>query len=81
MVNLVVVLQVRLLKVLFAFLNAKMMSYWTVKETAIVVELIKLFLMENVFAILDILLTLVEFASFRAEEANSYSKEHAQLAH
>jgi hypothetical protein len=52
-----------------------------VKETAIVVELIKLFLMENVFAILDILLTLVEFASFRAEEANSYSKEHAQLAH
>jgi hypothetical protein len=45
MVNLVVAFQVRLLKVLFAFLNAKTMSYWI------------------------------------AEETNSYSKEHAELAY
>lgn len=43
-------------------------------------ELIKLFPMENVFAKLDILSILVEFARFHAETVNSYSKEHAQPA-
>lgn len=49
MENHALALQVKSLKAHFVSLNAKMMSFWIVKETVILAVLTKSFLMENVF--------------------------------
>lgn len=80
MENHALALQVKSLKAHFVSLNVKMMSFWIVKETVILVELTKSFLMENVFVKQDILLIHVEFAHYHAEAVNLYSKVHVLFA-
>lgn len=80
MENHALALQVKSLKAHFVSLNAKMMSFWIVKETVILVVLTKSFLMENVFVKQDILLIHVEFAHYHVEAVNLYSKVHVLFA-
>lgn len=74
-------LREKLLKDLCASANAKMMSFWTSKATAIPADSTKSSLTDNASAILDTASTHVEFASFPAALISFPSKEPVPLAH
>ena len=80
MVNHALVLQENQSKGHFVLVNAKMTSYLTAMETALLVEATKLFLMELVLVQLDIHATHVESAPFHVELVNLYSRVLVQSA-
>lgn len=76
-VTLVPVLRAKLLKVLPASVNAKVMSCLISKETVTLVEIMKSFHLASAFALQDIAAILVEFVFFHVQPINSPSKVHA----
>lgn len=67
-------------KVQFALVNAKTISFLTIRVIALLAAAMKSFPMEPVFAQLDFHATHVEFALFNVEQDNLCSKVHVQYA-